>query len=81
MAGKALVEARRRLDAVGAAHVNVHQHQVDRHRGGLQQRVVGVVGFGHHAQVRHRLEPRAQAVAHQRVVVDQHDPDNGGRHV
>ena len=42
---------------------------------GQRQRLGAGAGFGHDAEMRHRFQARAQAVAHQRMVVDQHDVD------
>ena len=82
------MQLRGQLQAAHARHVQVHQHQL---RQGAAQRVLrqaglqegqgggGVAGFAHHLQVRHGLEAQAQAVAHQRVVVDQEQSDGGAR--
>lgn len=82
------MQLRGQFQPAHARHVQVHQHQL---RQGAAQRVLrqaglqegqgggGVAGFAHHLQVRHGLKAQAQAVAHQRVVVDQQQSDGGAR--
>jgi hypothetical protein len=42
---------------------------------GLLQRFRRAAGLGHHLELRHGFQPRAQAVAHQGMVVYQQDLD------
>ncbi len=70
-----MLELGRGLDAIGAAHIDIHQHQIDGVPPGLLQCLGRAARFGHHLELRHGFQPRAQAIAHQRMIVDQQDFD------
>ena len=83
----ALVQQGGQFQPAHAGHVQVHQRQV---RQGASLRVLGqaggqeglggggVAGFAHHPQLRHGFQAQPQPVPHQRVVVDQQQPDGVG---
>jgi hypothetical protein len=62
-------------DAVGLRHADVHQHDVRAMAIDGCEHPAAVVGFADHLDPGGSGEQHPQARAHERVVVDEHDPD------
>jgi hypothetical protein len=65
----------RRLDAVDARHLEVHEHDVRLAVEGQVDRLLAVGGHADHLDVGHAGEQAVQARAYEVVVVDDEDPD------
>ncbi len=75
MCGKNGMKLRGQVDAAAVAQVDIHQRQVNFAGFCMLQCFLRVAGFGRNPEVGHRFQPCAQAVAHQRMVIDQKNID------
>lgn len=60
-------------DPVHAVHPHVHQREIWTKRFGERERFLRVAGLARDLEARHGFEPQAQAVANERVIVDEDD--------
>ena len=65
-----------RLDAVHPRHPQVHQHDIRVVLGGERERLLAVGRGGHQLDPVEQPEQRAQALAHDALVIGEQDPDH-----
>ena len=73
--GPALAQAARGLHTIQAGHPNVHQHDSRAGRFVLLEGGLTILSLGGDRQVALQLQQRAQAFAHQALVIDDQDTD------
>jgi hypothetical protein len=78
-ARQALADAARDLEPVQVRHRDVHHDHVRARALDLDHGLVAVAGLAHHLHARVALQQRAQAVAEDRVVVGEEDPERRHR--
>src|SRR5262249_33765612 len=76
--GELLAHERGGGDAVDAGHRQVHEHDVDVEPGAALERLDRALGHADHLDVVAAGQHRCDALADQRVVVDDQDPDPVG---
>ncbi|KGD58558.1 hypothetical protein DP49_5848 [Burkholderia pseudomallei] len=76
---KALVKDARERDSVHALHADVHQREIGRERLGERERFIRIARFADHGEAGRRFEAHLQAVAHERMIVDEQEARGAGR--
>src|SRR2546430_16152212 len=78
--GLALAHPGRRLEPGNPFHGDVHQDDIGALALRELERLFAACRFASHLDVVHRAQKRADARAHQRVVIGEYDPDGRRRH-
>src|SRR5947209_5320581 len=78
--GLAFAHPGRRLEAGNPFHGDVHQDDIGALALRELERLFAACRFAYHLDVVHRAEKRADARAHQRMVIGKYDPDGRRRH-